>query len=109
MNLKQILSRTGETITAQRAERLNKVGIRKAKRMLEELEIAKEKLEDKIESARDISASVDLNAMQCKLSNSDMENIVNDIILYEEELHLINQRLAKRRETVQSLIGEDEK
>lgn len=93
MNLKQILSRTGDTITAQRAGRLNKVGLRSSDNYVEDLEVERDNILDKIEDNLDISANVDHNAGQCKITNADMTKIIIENHKLREELHLITQRL----------------
>lgn len=108
MNLKSILARKAGDVTAQRAIRLNKVGIRVSDNYVEKLQVQADGIEEKISDLLDINANVDHNAGQGKVSNTDIENIILQYHELKEKLYLLNQRIAVASSINEELKAEEE-
>jgi len=98
MNVKQILNRKAGAITKQRAGRLTGVGVRASQDFLDAKQKKVDNLEEKIDDLIDVSANVDHNAGQDKLTNERFSAIITQYHQYQEDLFIAKQKLklAKR-------------
>ena len=98
MNLKTILTRKAGAITDARAERLTGIGIRTSDEIVEERQRKVDSLEEKIEDLLDVSANVDHNAGQEKLTNESFAHTISEYHRYRDELEIaqIKLKVSKR-------------
>lgn len=106
--LKSVLNRAIDQITEKRAIRLETVGLRESRDYVEEIQKQVESLEEEIENCMDISARIDINMGQEKLSNSQMREVINNKHKLEEKLFLTKQRLEVALRVQAELTGADQ-
>lgn len=94
-------------ITNQRAGRLEGVGLRASDDYVKELKINVENLEEQREDLLDLSARVDVNQGQEKLSNKKMAGVIKQLHELDEQIFLAKQRLEIAQELNTQLKAED--